>query len=108
MDYRWTYQNADQGMVDALHDELKINSVLCELLVKRNIESYEAAKCFFRPSLDELHSPFLMANMDKAVTRIERAMKNGEKILIYGYKFEIYGGDGWTWTTDLSIMSAAL
>ena len=96
MDYRWTYQNADQGMVDALHDELKINSVLCELLVKRNIESYEAAKCFFRPSLDELHSPFLMANMDKAVTRIERAMKNGEKILIYGD----YDVDG---TTSVSL-----
>lgn len=96
MDYQWTYQAADQSVVDALREELKINSALCELLVKRKIESYAAAKCFFRPSLDELHPPFLMANMDKAVARIERAMKDEEKILIYGD----YDVDG---TTSVSL-----
>lgn len=96
MDYQWTYQAADQSVVDALREELKINSALCELLVKRKIERYAAAKCFFRPSLDELHPPFLMANMDKAVARIERAMKDEEKILIYGD----YDVDG---TTSVSL-----
>lgn len=68
----------------ALQSELKIHPALCNILVQRGIETYEQAKSFFRPSLEELHDPFLMKDMDKAVNRIVTAFMNGEKVLIYG------------------------
>src|SRR5690606_25284359 len=58
--------------------------VLIQLLLQRQINTYEKAKQFFRPSLDDLHDPFLMKDMDKAIDRIERAIGSKEKILIYG------------------------
>jgi len=70
--------------VKGLCDSLKISPVLAALLTKRNILSYEGAKYFFRPELSHLHNPFLMKDMDKAVSRIEKAIDNHEKILIYG------------------------
>lgn len=68
----------------ALQSELKIHPAICNILVQRGIETYEQAKSFFRPSLSELHDPFLMKDMDKAVNRIVTAFMNGEKVLIYG------------------------
>lgn len=68
----------------ALQSELKIHPAICNILVQRGIETYEQAKSFFRPSLEELHDPFLMKDMDKAVNRIVTAFMNGEKVLIYG------------------------
>ena len=52
--------------------------------LQRGIETYEEAKTFFRPSFDDLHDPFLMKDMDKAVKRIEKAIDKGENILVYG------------------------
>ncbi len=84
MEYRWSYEKADERKVQALYSELKINKMLCEILVKRGIETFDQAKHFFRPSLDHLHDPFLMQDMDKAVDRIEMALELGEKLMIYG------------------------
>jgi single-stranded-DNA-specific exonuclease len=74
----------DQEEVDGLAASLKIHPVLCNLLVQRGITTYEAAKQFFRPSLESLHSPWLMKDMDAAVDRMLQAFANGEKILVYG------------------------
>ena len=70
--------------VDKLSEELNIEKVLVNLLVQRNIRTYDGAKAFFRPSLDDLHDPFLMKDMDKAIERIDKALDSKEKILIYG------------------------
>jgi len=75
---------ADPAKVERLATEVGIDKVLAELLVKRGVETFEQARSFFRPSLDALHDPFLMKDMDKAVERLHRAIKGGEKILVYG------------------------
>lgn len=82
---RWVIQEAaDPSVVQHLQDVLKIERPLAELLAQRGIKTYDEAKLFFRPELSHLHDPFLMKDMDKAVERIERAIKDREKILIYG------------------------
>lgn len=81
---RWIIKESDEQKVENLYRELKINKTLCKLLVLRGIETYDQAKRFFRPSLDHLYDPFLMTDMDKAVARIDEAMHNKEKILVYG------------------------
>ena len=64
--------------------ELGIDWPLAQLLIQRNIHTYREAREFFRPDLKNLHDPFLMKNMDVAVQRIEQAIQNGEKVMIYG------------------------
>ena len=83
-EYRWELKEVDQKEVEALQSGLKIHPLLCQLLVQRGIKTYEEAFDFFRPKLSRLHDPFLMKDMDKAVERIERAINNKEKVLIYG------------------------
>lgn len=81
----WLFKpDPDENKVLALNEELGIGKLLSELLVQRDVDSYEKARHFFRPTLEELHDPFLMRDMDIAVERIEKALKNKEKILIYG------------------------
>ena len=75
---------ADPAKVGRLATELGIDSVLAELLVKRGVETFDEARRFFRPSLDALHDPFLMKDMDAAVERLHKAISGGEKILVYG------------------------
>ena len=75
---------ADPAKVNRLAAEIGIDRVLAELLVKRGVETFEESRAFFRPSLDNLHDPFLMKDMDKAVERLERAITGKEKILVYG------------------------
>jgi len=84
MNKRWTILNADEEKVKSLQASLKIHSVISRILVQRGIETYEAAKKYFRPSLNELHDPFLMKDMDKAVARIMEAVTANEKVLVYG------------------------
>lgn len=74
----------EKNYVNKLSVELGISPVLSKLLVLRNVLTFDDAKKFFRPSLDDLPSPFLMKDMDKAVSRLHRAIQNNEKILIYG------------------------
>ena len=64
--------------------ELGIDRVLADLLVQRGIETFDQARSFFRPRLEDLHDPFLMTDMDKAVERLHQAITQGEKILVYG------------------------
>src|SRR5689334_10809046 len=82
---RWTVKElANAELVAELSRSLNINKTLASLLVNKNITTFEEAKKFFRPTIEDLHDPFLMKDMDKAVERIERAISGGEKILIYG------------------------
>ena len=82
---KWTIKEAaDPQKVERLCAEVGIDRVLADLLVKRGVETFEQARSFFRPSLDNLHDPFLMKDMDKAVERLHRAIVGGEKILVYG------------------------
>jgi single-stranded-DNA-specific exonuclease len=85
MNKRWAIRRRpDNEYVIKLADELNIDTVLSTLLINRGITSYDDARYFFRPDLRHLHDPFLMADMEKAINRIETAIAAGEKILIYG------------------------
>ncbi len=85
MDTRWILnQSADKQQVEEIIKALNIDENLATLLVQRGISDYEEAKTFFRPSLSQLHDPFLMKDMDKAIDRILRAINEGEKLLVYG------------------------
>lgn len=97
MEKRWTSAVADQHKIAKLQESLKVHPVLCSLLITRGIESFEDARSFFRPRLEDLHSPWLMKDMDKAVARIQNAMDQKEKILIYGD----YDVDGTTSVSSL-------
>ncbi len=81
---RWRLNHVDRDKCAALHSRLKIHPVLCAILVQRGIDTYEAAKDFFRPQLSHLHNPFLMKDMDRAVDRILGAFAANEKILVFG------------------------
>ncbi len=74
----------DKQLVEKLRKELNISTPIANMLVQRNITTFEEAKEFFRPSLDNLHNPFLMQDMETAVERLNLALKNNEKILVYG------------------------
>jgi single-stranded-DNA-specific exonuclease len=85
MEKRWVVKpGTDEKTVAELAVELGINKSLANLLVQRGINTFAEAKKFFRPTLDDLHDPFLMKDMDKAIVRLENAIKNNEKILVYG------------------------
>ena len=84
MEKRWNLISADNATVQSLQSGLKIHPILCELLVQRGISSFEEAKLFFRPSLDHLHDPWLMKDMQKAVDRIKVATQQNQKILVFG------------------------
>lgn len=99
---RWKIKPVpDSEKIDHLSKVLQIDSNLAKLLVQRNIYTFEQAKHFFRPSLKDLHDPFLMKDMNLAVERIERAVNNKENILIYGD----YDVDG---TTSVSLVYSYL
>ena len=84
-DAKWILKEpADPEKVSRLATEVGIDRVLAELLVKRGVETFEQARAFFRPSLSDLHDPFLMKDMDRAVERLQKAISGREKILIYG------------------------
>jgi single-stranded-DNA-specific exonuclease len=84
MQKRWKILDADPTKINALQDSLKIHPVICKILVERGIETYDTARNFFRPSLADLHDPWMMKDMDKAVARILAAIDNKEKILVFG------------------------
>ena len=84
MDKRWKILSANENKVSDLQELLHISSPLCKILVQREIDTYQKAKDYFRPQLSQLHDPFLMKDMDKAVERILKAINNNEKILVFG------------------------
>ena len=87
--------------VQAIQQALQVDEIIATLLVQRGIETFEQAKTFFRPTLADLHNPYLMKDMDKAVARIEKAISNNENILVFGD----YDVDG---TTAVSLVSSYL
>lgn len=85
MEKRWvTKETSDRELVQSLSQELNIDRNLADLLVQRGIRTFDEAKAFFRPSLSNLHDPFLMKDMSAAIERIESALEENQKILIYG------------------------
>lgn len=84
MEKRWKILDPDKTKVTALQDSLKINYALCSILTGRGFDSYEKARHYFRPGLNDLHDPYLMKDMDKAVQRILSAFEKKEKILVFG------------------------
>ena len=84
MEKRWKILTPDRQKSDLLQQSLKISPVICNILVQRTIETFEQSKKYFRPELADLHDPWLMKDMDKAVERIVRAVRNKEKILVFG------------------------
>ncbi|MGY8971405.1 MAG: single-stranded-DNA-specific exonuclease RecJ [Flavobacteriales bacterium] len=99
---RWTLKTTPNiTTVQQLSKDLSIDDTLSKLLVQRGVSTFEEAKKFFRPSLEELHDPFLLKDMDLAVSRIEKAIASNENILIYGD----YDVDG---TTSVSLVASYL
>jgi single-stranded-DNA-specific exonuclease len=99
---RWTLKpKPEAAKVAKLKETLQVDEVIATLLLQRGIETYKDAKTFFRPSLSDLHNPFLMKDMDKAVIRIEKALSDSENILVFGD----YDVDG---TTSVALMSSYL
>jgi single-stranded-DNA-specific exonuclease len=83
--HKWKVREVtDTATVSRLAEQLKVREDVARMLVTRGITDFEAARDFFRPSLDHLHDPFLMKDMDKAVDRLMRALGDGEKVLVYG------------------------
>lgn len=98
MKKRWIYKHtSNHESIVSLSKSINVNPYLAKILVQNGIQSYEDAKAFFRPSLERLHDPFLMKDMDEAVNRLCEAVSNQEKILLYGD----YDVDG---TTAVSLM----
>lgn len=98
MNQKWIYKpSPDEDVVDGLSASLGFDTFESKLLILRGIDNYSKAREFFKPTLTDIHNPFLMADMQKAVERIATAVENGEKILIYGD----YDVDG---TTAVSLM----
>ena len=102
MEKRWALKHkGDLALVTGIASALGIENALAELLVQRGITSFEEAKAFFRPDLSQLHDPFLLNDMDKAIDRIEAAKTQGQKILVFGD----YDVDG---TTAVSLVYSFL
>jgi single-stranded-DNA-specific exonuclease len=102
MNKRWMYKTIPpREEIDKISKSININPYLSAILLQRKISDFETAKKFFRPSLDQLHDPFLMQDMELAVARLKKAVDRNEKILIYGD----YDVDG---TTAVSVVYSYL
>ncbi|WP_298417684.1 single-stranded-DNA-specific exonuclease RecJ [uncultured Kordia sp.] len=99
---RWTLKPKPEAhKLKHLMEVLQVNEVVATLLLQRGIETYEDAKTFFRPTIAQIHDPFLMKDMELAVARIEKAIANDENIMVYGD----YDVDG---TTSVALVSSYL
>ena len=100
MSFRWVFaQQGEDVRTSALEQKLGVPAKIAELLAIRGIETYDDAKLFFRPTIDRLHDPFLMKDMDQGADRLALAIRNGERVLVYGD----YDVDGTTATSCLYI-----
>ena len=91
----------DNTIVDAFRSKLKVDSIVAELLLQRGIDSFDMAQDFFRPKLDQLHDPFLMKDMEVAVDRLQEAIDDDQKVMLFGD----YDVDG---TTAVAMMYSFL
>ena len=101
MDKKWDLSEIDEPQAKSLGDQLNIHPTLGGLLINRGITDFEKSRAFFRPSLEMLHDPFLMKDLDLAVNRLSDALARNEHILIYGD----YDVDG---TTSVALMYSFL
>ena len=101
MKKRWTLESYNSSVAQHLQEVLNINPIFCQILAQRGISTYDEAHHFFRPSLNHLHNPFLMKDMDLAVNRLASAIQSKEKVLLYGD----YDVDG---TTSVALMFSFL
>jgi single-stranded-DNA-specific exonuclease len=102
MQKKWQIKTPkDSTLVDKLRSKLKVDPIVAELLLQRNITTFEDAEAFFRPNLEQLHDPFLMRDMDRAVERLQVAIDEGQKVLLFGD----YDVDG---TTAVAMMHTFL
>ena len=92
---------ADINDLKHLSAALNVDMAIANLLIQRGVKTFSEARSFFRPKLSDLHNPFLMKDMDKAVARIKKAVENDEKVLVYGD----YDVDG---TTSVALMYSFL
>jgi single-stranded-DNA-specific exonuclease len=98
-EYRWKFrENVDTTSeatqtIEKLTKELSISPILTKILINRRIDTYEKARAFFRPSMEDLYDPFSMEQMDQAAKRISQAIRNNEHIVIYG-DYDVDGTDG--------------
>lgn len=100
MSFRWVFAQQDEDTrTSALKQKLGVPAKIAELLAIRGIETYDDAKLFFRPTIDRIHDPFLMKDMDQAADRLALAIRDGERVLVYGD----YDVDGTTATSCLYI-----
>lgn len=100
MSFRWVFAQQDEDTrAPALRQKLGVPAKIAELLAIRGIETYDDAKLFFRPTIDRIHDPFLMKDMDQAADRLALAIRDGERVLVYGD----YDVDGTTATSCLYI-----
>ncbi|HKJ32756.1 MAG TPA: single-stranded-DNA-specific exonuclease RecJ [Balneolales bacterium] len=98
MSFRWVFaQPEDEDAVSLLRKELGVPDIIARLLAIRGISTFETARSFFRPNIKDIYDPFLMKDMDKASCRVAKAVREGEKVVVYGD----YDVDG---TTATSIM----
>ena len=99
---RWIIkENPPVDTVAKLIEDVGVSRPVATILAQRDINTFEQAKAFFRPTIEELHDPFLMKGMHAAVDRIEQAIARNENILVYGY----YDVDG---TTAVALMYSFL
>jgi len=100
MFFRWEYANTErEEVIPKMQKELGVPRKIAHLLSLRGVNSYEQARAFFRPEVSRIHDPFLMKDMDKATARLAKAVRNREKVLVYGD----YDVDGTTATSILQI-----
>ena len=98
MQKRWLIKSAQNSTtVEDFRSEIKTDSIVAELLLQRGIDSFERARDFFNPSLEQLHDPYALLNMDKAVSLLDQSIENQSRILLYGD----YDVDG---TTAVSLL----
>jgi single-stranded-DNA-specific exonuclease len=98
MEYVWKEKpKSSQSNIEQLGKDINVNPILSNMLINRGVDSFEAAKNYFRPTLSHLHDPYLMKDMEEAVNRIEAAIANEENIMVYGD----YDVDG---TTSVALM----
>ena len=90
---RWTIKKHDHDQVKSLANELKVSPIVAALLITRGYETVEKANTFLNPSFDQLHEPYLLKDMEKAVKRILQAVENEEKILVWG-DYDVDGTTG--------------
>ena len=87
MNYRWNYEpttTENEACAQALAEEVRVNPAIAQMLVARGVNTAEQVRKYFHPQLLDLHDPYLMKDMDRAVERLNEAMGQRERIMIYG------------------------